>query len=228
MKMQVKNKPFTWSPTAMKVFKTCQLKWWGTWGTPNPPPFEEGPAQIYGKKVHTALEEAVLINKPLPPQFKDLQKWVDSVNNLPGTKYCEGQFAFNRNWEQTEYFGNDVWGRMVLDLRVQHSADQVTVFDYKTGKSRYDTNDQLELGMIAAKAVVPTTQLYRGAYIYTKEDKVSDMIEYDAGGVDMLKTKFEMDIQEMEQAFATGEFEPTKNGMCRQYCNVVECPFHGK
>ena len=56
MKMPVKKKPFTWSPTAMKVFKTCQLKWWGTWGTPSPPPYEETPATIYGNKVHSALE----------------------------------------------------------------------------------------------------------------------------------------------------------------------------
>jgi len=228
MKMPVKKKPFTWSPTAMKVFKTCQLKWWGTWGTPSPPPYEETPATIYGNKVHSALENAVLSGQPLPAELAPLQKWVDSVNNLPGTKFCEGKFAFDKDWNQVEYFDKNVWGRMVLDLRVQHTPQQATVFDYKTGKSRYDTNDQLELAMIAAQAVAPQTQLYRGAYIYTKEDKVSDMIEYDAAGVQMLKTKFNQDITEMEDAFAAQEFEPTKNGMCRQYCSVTECPFHGK
>lgn len=229
MKVKVnRKKPFTWSPTSIKTFKTCQLKAWGTWWTPTPPAYEETPATIYGNRVHSALESAVRDAVSLPADLQHLNKWVQSVNNLPGDKICEGKFAFNRLWQRTDYFAKDAWGRMIVDLRIQTSPVSVSVFDWKTGKSRYDNNDQIELGLIAAKAISPDTQDFNGAYIYTKEDKVGPMVKVDSQGVEQLKAKFEADIKVMSDAHTTGYFEPTHNGLCRQYCSVTECPFHGK
>lgn len=228
VKMNPKKPVFTWSPTSIKVFQTCQLKAWGTWWSPTPPPYVETAATVFGKKVHKYLEDAVKDGRPLPSNLKHLEKWVESVHNMVGDKICEGKFAFNKDWKRVDYFADDVWGRMVIDLRVQREQLVSTIIDWKTGKSRYEDEMQIELGILAAHAMEPDTHTYNGTYIYTEEDKMGQMISYTNADVQWLKNKYNRIIGEMEDAFNTKIFNLTKNGLCKQYCDVRECRFNGR
>lgn len=228
MNVQIKNKPFTWSPSSIKAYQTCPLKAWGTYWNPNAPPYKSTPATEYGEKVHKALELAIGSSMPLPGELTYLQKWVNSVNNLPGVKSCEGKFAFNRNWERVDYFAPDVYGRTVVDLLVYTSPESVCAFDWKTGKSRYDTNEQLVIELIAAETVNPNITNFQAAYIYTEEDKLGEKLTFDKATLQREKNLIQNQINLMEESYNAKYFEPTKNGLCKNYCDVLTCPYNGK
>lgn len=227
----MKKKAFTWSPSALKSFNTCPRQYWYKYWNPNTVKQADSEAMIWGKDVHTAFEHAVLYDKPiLDARYKVYQKWLTAVRSLNGNKTPEQKVAFNRFWQEVDFFAPDAWLRLIVDLTIIHwneeGPDKSTVLDYKTGKSRYDNDDQLKLSSIQSLAH-PTIDIFHAGYIYLKEDH-STYIGSTREGVENYKQEFEIKVEPIAEAVATATFKPKPSGLCKQWCDDLQCPHNGK
>jgi len=228
----MKDKPFTWSPSALKSYGTCPRQYWYKYWNPNTVKGPDSEAMIWGKDVHTAFELAVKHDhRELPARFKVYQKWHDAVRSIPGIKTPEQKVAFNRFWEEVDFFAPDAWLRLIVDLTIiQHHDNgkprKAVILDYKTGKSRYDNNDQLKLSSIQS-LVHPTIETMQAGYIYLKEDK-STYLANTREGVENYKQEFEIKVEPVAEAVATTIFKPKPSGLCKKWCDDLTCPHNGK
>jgi len=229
--LPMKTKAFSWSPSALKSFNTCPLQYWGKYWDPKAVREPDSEAIIWGKDVHTAFEMAIKHDNPvLPVRFKVYQKWLTAVRSLSGNKTTEQKVAFNRFWEEVEFFAPDAWLRLIVDLSITgweaNGPLSGTVLDYKTGKSRYDNNDQLKLSLLQSLKH-PNINDFRAGYIYLKEDK-STYMSATREEVETYKKEFEYRVEAMTEAVATASFKPKPSGLCARWCNVTRCSHCGK
>ena len=96
-----------------------------------------------GNKVHTAM--AAALKGEAPPaddikklhswgvEWKDLQPWVDCVQQWPGELHVEQQYAITRDFRPTAWFAPNTWYRGIGDAVKIHGSLGLIV-DWKTGK----------------------------------------------------------------------------------------------
>ncbi len=125
----------TWSVSALEMFKKCPhasfLK------SVTKVKQERKAASDRGIKLHDAAEEYVKGNtKKLTAEFKGFRQNVEDLRNKykEGKVELEGDWAFDSNWEPTEWYGKNVWGRIKLDAFEKQSDTAAKVIDYKSGK----------------------------------------------------------------------------------------------
>jgi len=117
------------------------------------------------------------------PDF--LTAWQERFDNLRTLKCkTEESWGFNRNWELLEnWFQPETWLRAKSDAHYI-DGDTLVVIDFKTGKYRIPSTEQVELYAICASAIYPevpqvktafwfldTGEIYEQAY--TKEHLVA-------------------------------------------------------
>ena len=74
-----------WSYSSLKLFEQCPKKYYHLRVVKDvkEPPTE---AIIYGKEFHSAAENYIKSDTPLPPQFNFVKSALDNLKNLPGDK----------------------------------------------------------------------------------------------------------------------------------------------
>ena len=86
---------FTWSFSSIKEYINCPKKYQEVRILKNYT-FTDTQSTIYGKEVHTALEEYVRDGKPLAKNYQRFQKMVDTLIAIPGEKYPELKMALTK------------------------------------------------------------------------------------------------------------------------------------
>lgn len=217
-----------WSYSSLKQFKTCPRQYYEVRVAKSVPKQDETEATRYGKDLHLAAEEYVRDGKDLPAHFSYVKSYLDTLRALPGEKYCEYKMALTKSLEPCGFFDSDVWCRGVADLLVINDDTGVArVLDYKTGKSaKYADPAQLELMALMVFKHFPKTKKVKGGLLFVvardfkKEDYHVDQSHvYWRGWLN--------DVKRLESAHATGVWNPSKNGLCRAHCPVVDCAHNG-
>jgi hypothetical protein len=98
--------------------------------------------------------------------------------------------------------------------------------DWKTGKI---LEDGVQLALMAACVFAhhPQIQKLRTEFVWLKEDATTradftreDMVKVWAGVLPR--------VEVLEKAYKTTDFPPTPNNLCRKWCPVTSCPYHGR
>ena len=116
--------------------------------------------------------------------------------------------------------------RMVPSMS-NHNVHLAHVVDYKTGKRITEGYHQLALNSQLIFAHYPRVMHIRTDYLWTKHnDTTHELFSRD----DMQNVWAEVlpRIEELKTADETGNFPPTPNGLCREYCAVASCEHYGK
>ena len=93
-----------------------------------------------------------LPERSITDEYADWFPMLDALRERGATP--EHQVAFNRQWKQTGWYGQDVFLRVMFDAIVS-APDRVTVYEWKTGK-RYDEHlKQMRLYCFAALKMFP-------------------------------------------------------------------------
>ena len=132
-----------WSYSRLEVFEKCpyraELQYVRKIEEESDPKREE--ALNRGKKVHDDAERFVKGEiDVVPKELKKFEKKFEEMRELHATNpellVLEEQWAFDINWQPTEWYGDNTWCRMILDrfewLDAEKSAAILT--DYKTGR----------------------------------------------------------------------------------------------
>lgn len=221
-----KSRQTAWSFSRLNSFETCPKKFWHE-SVRKDIPFEESEAMRYGKLVHKALELRVGKGTPMPLNLRHLEKYAKLLSNAKGDKLTEQQLAIDNNFEPCDWFSKQTWCRAILDLAIVKGSHAV-VFDYKTGKISSDFT-QLRLAGVLLMLHMPELQTVELSYLWTKEKKITKY-EQTLTRDDIKKVVLEMmpRIKKYERAHRMESFPARPGFLCKNWCPVKVCPYHGE
>ena len=211
--LNAKNKPFSWSFTALADYEGCPKRY-----AANRfycvIPWVDTEAIIWGNRVHKAGE---LFLKGIPHK--------DEEALLPVEPYCtailrtghkveaEVEVALTRGMAPVSWFAKDAWFRAKLDVVVTKvKENSVSLLDWKTGGKIKDAPDQLRLCAAALAVVRPYLQEFTGKYIWIAKADIPKIWQ-----------EFLPRVARMEEAWRTERFDPRPSGLC-PWCAVPDCP----
>ena len=155
---------FTWSYSSLKQYQNCPKQYQEIRVLKNYI-IKESEAMIYGKEVHTALEENVRDNKPLAKNYQRFKGMVDSLINIKGDKYVEYEMALRFDKTPCDFLDEDRWVRGIADLVIVN-GDCAFIVDYKTGSKKYPDPKQLRLMSLMAFTHFPDIQKIKAGLIF--------------------------------------------------------------
>lgn len=215
----------SWSYSSINLFKQCGRKYFHLRVAKD---FKEpeSEALIYGNELHKAAENYIQKGEPLEGRFQFIKPYLDQLNGLPGAKYCEYRMGLTQDLEPCEFFGKGVWWRGIADFLSIHGTTAYLI-DYKTGKSKYVTNEQLEITSLAIFKHFPYVQRIRAGYLFVVAGEFN-RAEFKREAEPELWTRWLREIQRLEGAYTTRVWNASPSGLCQKYCVVTSCEHNGR
>lgn len=212
-----------WSFSALEAYETCPARYYHTRVVKDvaDPPGEE--AQ-WGTRVHKVLEDRIKTGEPITGTLASYEPYAAALAALPGTIHAEQQVALDKDLKQTTWFSKTVWVRAVIDVAVDNGT-VLRLFDYKTGKRKPDSQ-QLKLSAAIGFSIYPEAMVTQTAFLWLK-DKVVDQEVYTREQTGEIWSTFMPRVQRLEAALVSGTFPEKPSGLCRRWCPVRQCKFHG-
>jgi hypothetical protein len=176
------------------------------------------------------MEDHIGQGVPLSSEFSGYQTTADEVASIArkaASYHCEKQLAVTRDWDKCEWFGEDAYGRAVIDFLALFPAQQrAVVVDYKLGKYRGHTTQPLvNAALIFAHYHhidrVDTRFMYMAAGRTESETFTRDTLDEKFDAVQSV-------IDQLNTAVENQNFRAIPNGLCRQYCAHFDCPNNGR
>lgn len=221
-----KSRQTAWSYSRLNSYEMCPKKFYHSSVRKDVREAESEPMR-YGKLVHKALELRVSKKKPMPLNLRYLEKYAAILADSKGDKLTEQQLAIDSNFEPCDWFSKATWCRAIIDLAIVKPPHAV-VFDYKTGKISDDFT-QLRLAGVLLMLHMPEVQTVDLSYLWTKEKKMTKF-ERTLDREDIKTVMLEMmpRLKNYEKAHRTENFPARPGYLCKKYCAVVKCPYHGE
>lgn len=219
-------KQFTsWSFSRYGDYKQCPLKAkLKHLDKINEPP---NAAMERGTLIHKLAEDYIKgAGRALPPELKLLSDELKALRKLYAKKtplkmVVEDNWAFTRDWEETEWNNwAACWVRIKLDCAHFSAEGELTVTDWKTGRFREEDLasylEQLELYALSAMLIDDRVLSVRPRLAYTDEGRFfpapDEPISYTREDIPRLKKLWGARTKAM---FADTSFKPTPNSKCR-------------
>lgn len=219
------HKVWPWSYSKIKAFEQCPKQFYHD-KILKEVPFKETEATLYGTAFHTAAENYIGKDIPLPSKFSFAQKMLDSLKNKQGEKLCELKLGITEDLEPCGFYDENVWFRGIADLIIL-DGDLAWVIDYKTGKSsKYADKGQLELMAMSVFKHYPQVKTVRAGLVFVISNDLvkSTYTEYDKP---KLWEKWLAKYKQMETAAIEEVWNAKPNGLCRRHCPIIECVHNG-
>lgn len=210
-----------WTYSRLSAFETCAKQFYHTKVLKDIVEGETA-ATIWGKKVHTAFENAMNDGTPLPEGMTHWQGLADKFAALPGTKLVEHKYAVDRNFQPSEW--GAAWSRGIGDLVVVHK-DRAIIADWKTGKRK--PTEQLDLYAGYIKAYHPEVKVVQTAFVWLKTRQITKKT-MGIEEVPIIWQGFLPRVRRMERAYEQDAWPAKPSGLCKLYCPVVSCAYNGR
>ena len=201
-----------WGFSKLDVYRTCPRKFKYQFIDKLPQP--SSPAMDRGSKIHEGLEMFLNGWGSIP---EEAAKWREPLEALKAQPTVKGEQAlgFNKDWTlRDNWFGKDCWLRVKMDAYYFNDKELVAI-DYKTGKYRVPSTDQIELYGAAGFALAPYVQTIRTEFWFIDTEETYSQT-YKASDVWNLRKKFDKAV---EPLYAEEQWKPTPSRECRW------CPF---
>ena len=213
------------SPSSIGAFATCPTQYEAKYVT-KVIKFLQTEATLYGTRLHEAIEYRIKSDAVLPNEFTWLEPMCASVTAMRGDKYTELPVAVDESGAEVDYYSPDAWVRCIIDLAVHDpERKRLTIIDWKTGKPKQDKT-QLHINLLCAVAHYPGVETISVAFVYTKTGLI-DKTTYTCKDIPDILTDVQHQTSAVLAAHDAGVFMPTPNGLCRAWCPVITCKYHG-
>lgn len=177
---------------------------------------------LYGQEVHKALEDYVAQGKPLVKNYERFKPVLDSLVEIPGTKYPEHKMALDKDRNPTDFY-KGYWVRGIADLLIV-DGETAFIVDYKTGSNRYPDPKQLKLMALMTFAHFPSVNHVKAGLLFVMHDSFMPE-EYMRGSIDDLWKFFEADLTRLKMAYETDKWNPNPTPLCG-WCPVNTCEYY--
>jgi PD-(D/E)XK nuclease superfamily len=217
-------KPFAWSYSRLKNYETCPLRYNEIDVKKS---CRESPNEqlAYGDQLHKSAAAWLTKGTTLPAGFDTvLQPWLDRLARGPGDLYVESKLAIKQDFSPCEYFERGVWLRTIADV-IKVSGRVALVWDWKTGKI---LEDHVQLALVAACvfAHYPAVERIRSEFIWLKDD-AKTTLELKRADLGTLWSSILPRVASLEAATVQDSFPPKPGYLCKKYCPVDSCRYHG-
>ncbi len=221
-----KGKQTAWSYSRLNGYETCPKKFFHS-SVRKDVKEAESEAMRYGKLVHKALELRVGKNKPMPLNLRYLDKYAALLAKAKGKKLTEQQLAIDSSFEPCDWFSKQTWCRAIIDLAIV-DAPHAVVIDYKTGKISDDFT-QLRLAGVLLMLHMPEVHTVDLAYLWTKDKKITrDERTLTRDDIKTVVLDLMPRIKKYERAHRMESFPARPGYLCKSWCAVTQCPYHGE
>lgn len=222
-----KAKPFSWSYSKLKNFRACPKRHYNV-DIAKTYKEEEGEQLRWGNHLHSEFARYLDGRETdLPLDLSQHRVMLKRYRDAPGDKHVELKLAITADLQPCEFFDRKVepWYRGVVDFLLI-KGPVAAALDWKTGKI---VEDSEQLGLTAAMifAHFPQVQAVRTEFVWLKEDAIT-RADYKPESMTEFWGKLLPDVNVMKRAHETQEYPPRPNGLCKSYCPVTSCPYHGK
>jgi hypothetical protein len=211
-----------WSWSALEAFETCPKRHFHTKvakDVADPP----GEAAEWGSRVHKVLDERIKSGTPIVGTMGAFEPYVSQLEAAPGKLYGEQQVALTQDLKPTTWFSKTVWVRAIVDAVVD-AGSKILMIDWKTGKRK--PSGQLRLSAAIGAAVYPQAERFDTAFIWFKDKRI-DRQTVARPEVPGIWEEFLPRVERLEDAIRTGDFPEKPSGLCRKWCPVKQCRYHG-
>lgn len=212
-----------WSYSVLSLYETCPKKFYHQRILKDVKD-TGGAAAEHGKKIHQTLEAYMRDGGTLPIDLQHHKERLDTLRALNGERVYEQQMAVNANLKPTGWFDEDVFCRAIIDYGVIGKTNAY-ICDWKTGKPHEDMT-QLKLMAAMLFSFRPELQAVAAEFYWLQRKTASNVLvkKEDVANIWaelIARAKPVMKIRPAE------EYEPKPSGLCRKYCAVTSCPYHG-
>ena len=214
-----------WSYSSIKTFEQCPRKYYHLKVVKDV--VEDKTVTLYGSELHTACEEYVRDDKPLPAQFSFVKSALDNLKNRPGKILCEYKMGLTEDLQPCDFFAPNVWWRGVIDLLIL-DGEVARIVDYKTSKStKYADTGQLELMALAVFKHFPDIRKVKAGLLFVVA-KEFPKASYSVDDQPRLWEKWLGEYKRMEIAYKRDVWNAKPSGLCKKHCPVLSCPHNGR
>jgi PD-(D/E)XK nuclease superfamily len=217
-------KPKPSSPSALSSFETCGRRFYETRiakSVPDP----AGPAAEFGTAVHFSLENYCRSSTPIPAPHLRYKDAADKILALPGDKLFEQKVGIRADFSPCAFDDPDVWHRCIIDVLIINGTDAAVV-DWKTGKKKGDLT-QLNLNALVTFAHYPEVVTIGLAYYWLTQGPSITPLNLHRSDLPDLWGRLLPRLRALDYAYENDRWLANPSGLCRNYCPVSSCQFHG-
>jgi len=215
-----------WSYSSIKQAMTCAKQYQEVRILKNYP-HTDTPQTLYGKEVHTALENYIRGGTPLPENFKRFQRLVDPIRDIAGQHLPEHKMALLEDKiTPCDFEAGDYWVRGIADLLVVDGPTGFVV-DYKTGNPKYADTKQLKLMALMMFAHFPEIKKVRAGLLFLLHNRFIPT-EYARSAEESMWADFEPELNRMKFYYGGNIWPANPSGLCKKHCPVKTCKYNGR
>lgn len=213
---------FVGSHSAFSSYETCPYQFYRRYIKKNLPK-ESSPAIARGNAVDRALEDRILRETPLPDDMP-YEKFVTPILKVGGVRWVQKGLGITEAGVACDFFHKDVWFRGKPDV-VQFRGADAAIIDWKTGNSAYESPSEVERFGALVNAKVPGLKSVSGVYVWLKDGRYGATFVLSPAKA-LAKIHTQMD--EIAQAQKHDDWPAVRNGLCKAWCNVLDCEHNGR
>lgn len=168
----------SWSYSRLTVFEKCpyQAKLKFVDKIPEPEGRDRTPLER-GIMIHTAAEDYIQGRRDdIAPELKHFVETLEGLREeyLAGRVEVEGDWAYDIDWTPCDWFDENVWLRMKLDVRQVIDVNQSKVIDWKSGRKDGNEVSHSQQGLLYAIGEFmryPEIQATKVLFAYTDKNQ---------------------------------------------------------
>lgn len=197
-----------WGYSKLETFEKCAQKFAYMFIDKLPQPGSA--AMERGSKMHESIES--YLNGWVPSLIPECQSFQEAIDALKGEQFqAEQAIGLNKNWEKLpDWFHPDTWLRAKADA-MYISEGILVVVDFKSGKYRVPSTEQVELYAIVGGALYPEATQVTAEYWYLDTGEVYTRT-YTQAELKALRTKFEKRVAPL---YTNTTWNPQPSAECR-------------
>jgi CRISPR/Cas system-associated exonuclease Cas4 (RecB family) len=213
---------FTWSFSSLKEYVNCPRQYQELKVLKR---YEKKATEqmLYGTVVHKACEDYVAEGKPLEKNYLRFKPVLDSLIEIPGTKYPEYEMALKADKTPCAFSDPTRWVRGIVDLLIV-DGDHAFIVDYKTGSNRYPDPKQLKLMALMTFAHFPEVKIIKAGLLFVMHESFMDE-QYTRDQIPKLWSYFSTDLERLNSSYENDIWNPNPSPLCG-WCPVKSCEFH--
>ena len=227
-------KLFRITPTSLNTMITCPRQFEAKYIT-REVKFQQTEATIFGTLVHESIEAHLRHGTPLVPEAEfcaPFVEWVKRLAAAPGAELLiEHKMGNAAPWDPNNPHAPRSWkdagyGGIADVVVIDHAAKRVFIIDWKTGKKAKDDPTQAHILAMCAASQPGWYRDVTTHWVFVKPQQVVSH-RFNMQTLHPVHAT-EVALWNWRDAVVKNEFQPTPNGLCKQWCDVVSCPFNGR
>lgn len=197
-----------WGYSKLEIFEQCPQKFKFQFIDKLPQP--GSPAMERGSKMHENIES--YLNGWVPELIPECQSFQEAIDALRGEQFqAEQAIGLDKDWNKLpDWFHKDTWIRAKADAMYTKN-NSLVVIDFKSGKYRIPSTDQIELYAIVGGALYPEVKKVTAEYWFLDTGEVYPRV-YTQAELLALRKKFEKRVAPM---YVNTNWAPRPSMECR-------------